>query len=344
MNKRIKYIDITKCIAIFMIVLGHTLNHSIHLKLLGKFLYSFHVFLFFILSGYTFSIKNKENFKAFFKKKFVRIMIPYFIWAIFFLLPYMLLGNKVGESLGTSSSFDLKNQIINIIYGNGNASALKQNSSLWFLPALFSMECFYYFIIKNFDKKNKRIYNLLILIFIGYITSNFLNFYLPWGINTVLNIGFFFYIGYLFKESNIEKNTIFNWNSILVLTFFGIIGCYFNKIDVAYIDYQYGYYSLAILSGICLSLLTLFVSIKIDKNKIMEYIGKNTMGILIFHKLVVLVFQTKLGFISRLITDSNFFIEMILCILVALFSIICSLIGTVIVRRLFPLSIGENKK
>lgn len=67
-------------------------------------------------------------------------MIPYFVWALLFLIPYMLFCGTVEESIGTSSSFDLKTQIINILYGNGNMSALKQNSSLWFLPALFTME------------------------------------------------------------------------------------------------------------------------------------------------------------------------------------------------------------
>lgn len=65
--KRITYIDIARAFAIIFIVIGHTLVHSQHCSLVFKFLYSFHVLLFFILSGYTFKIK-KEKFLIYVKK------------------------------------------------------------------------------------------------------------------------------------------------------------------------------------------------------------------------------------------------------------------------------------
>lgn len=78
MSNRIKCIDMAKCFSITMIVLGHTLNHSIHLQLVGKFLYNFHVVFFFILSGYTFKFKNEEKIVDF-AKKIIRVMVPYLI-------------------------------------------------------------------------------------------------------------------------------------------------------------------------------------------------------------------------------------------------------------------------
>ena len=83
-----------------------------------------------------------------FKEKFIRILIPYFIWAFLFLFPYMLFGKNTGNSIKVKSSFQISYLLINILMGNGNDSSLKQNSALWFLPALFSMEIVYYFIIK----------------------------------------------------------------------------------------------------------------------------------------------------------------------------------------------------
>ena len=110
------------------------------------------------------------SFKNFAKKKFLRIMVPYFIWAVLFLIPYYILGRNTGEELGTSQSFDLLLMLKNIVYANGNNAALKQNSSLWFLPALFIIEIGYYFIIK-FTKGNykKETITLLILILFGTI-------------------------------------------------------------------------------------------------------------------------------------------------------------------------------
>ena len=161
MKNRIKYIDISRAFAIIFIVLGHTIVHSQHCNLIFKFLYSFHVVLFFIISGYTFKVKENEKSLPFIKKKFIRIIIPYFVWCILFLIPYIILGNGVGNSLGTTSSFNLKTQLLNVIYGVGNNAALKQNSALWFLPALFSMEVFCNFLIKY---KQKYSNNNIILV------------------------------------------------------------------------------------------------------------------------------------------------------------------------------------
>lgn len=345
-KERINYIDIARALAIICIVLGHTINHSEHCGLIFKFIYSFHVVLFFIISGYLFNIDKKTKFSSFFKNKFIRIIIPYLLWAILFLVPYMLLGSKVGNEIGTKSSFNLNVQLINVLYGNGNSSALKQNSALWFLPALFTMEIIYYFVIHLINNKPKlKIPMLIILIIIGYATS-FLPIYLPWGINTTLNIGVFFYIGYLLKEyklledgSYLQKNYI-----VLMLGILGIVACFMNKKTVSCIDYKYGVYVLALISGTCLSIFILYISYKIHKNKILEYIGRNTMGILIFHKLIILIFQTKLGYISKLLLDSNLLIEFFIGLIITMLSIISSLVATEILRKIMPVTIGEKRK
>ena len=151
-EKRLKYIDIARAFAIIFIVFGHTIVHSQHLIEIYKLIYSFNIALFFMLSGFIFKINENESFLFFIKKKFLRIMIPYFIWSLLYLIPYILFGNSIGSNLNSISSFSIKNMLKNILYGNGNQNALKQNTSLWFLPALFSMEVIYYFIIKFLKK------------------------------------------------------------------------------------------------------------------------------------------------------------------------------------------------
>ena len=205
-EKRVSYVDIARAFAIIFIVLGHTIVHSEHLGILFKLLYSFHIALFFMISGFIFKIKDNESFLSFFKRKFLRIMIPYFIWALAFLIPYMLFGGSIGNKLDITSSFNLKTMLFNTLYGNGNMNALKQNTALWFLPALFSMEVIYYFIIKFLKKHNDLKISVFVpIIIVGFLSTIYLNKFiiLPFGINTVLNIGIFFYIGYLLKEFNI---------------------------------------------------------------------------------------------------------------------------------------------
>ena len=124
------------------------LCYSQHICALVKFVYSFHVVLFFILSGYLFKIKENEKFTTFVKNKFIRLIVPYFIWAFLFLIPYMILGSNVANTLNKNVSFDFKKSIFGIFYGIGTDNLLKQNSPLWFLPALFIMYVIYYYVIK----------------------------------------------------------------------------------------------------------------------------------------------------------------------------------------------------
>lgn len=159
---RLPYIDVARGIAIIFIVFGHSIVYSEHCDKIYSLLYSFHVSLFFIISGYVF--KPKEEYYKFIENKFFRIMVPYFVWSFIFLIPYILYGNSLGLKSSAKSSFDVITQIKNILYGNGNDFALKQNSSLWFLPALFSMEVFFNFIILKIEKIKKKYAHLIIVV------------------------------------------------------------------------------------------------------------------------------------------------------------------------------------
>lgn len=147
-RKRIPAIDIARGFAIIFIVFGHTAAYSGHLGAFVKFVAGFHVVLFFILSGYLFSVKENEKFSTFLKNKFCRIMVPYFVWSVAFLIPYMILGKATADALGVNASFDIGRNLAEIAYGVGADGKLKQNTSLWFLPALFSMNIVFFGLIK----------------------------------------------------------------------------------------------------------------------------------------------------------------------------------------------------
>lgn len=83
-NNRILWVDQLKCLAIFGVVLCHVYQWSDMSDNLPFQVFSrFHTMLFMFLSGY-FCIKGSEDFSfhsfcSFFKKKFTRILIPFFI-------------------------------------------------------------------------------------------------------------------------------------------------------------------------------------------------------------------------------------------------------------------------
>ncbi len=313
-TKRIHYLDIARAIAIFSIVLGHTIAYSTHCYEIYRFIFAFSVPLFFVLSGMTFRLKEETTWQ-FIKRKFLRIMIPYFVWAILFLVPYYLFGSNFSSELSQPN-------LLGVLYGSGADSALKQNTPLWFLPALFTTELLYYFLLKIFRHPKTPYFLLPAVLLIGYITTIFLGqIILPWGINSALTIGVFFYLGYLLKNYNFKP--IF----AALLFILGLIAFIFNSHDnVIWSDYQYNNYFLTIIAGATFAFSIIAFAKYLGKNHIIEYVGQNTMSILIFHKLIVVIFQTKLGTITSLSQNSNLILELLSCLVASVIAVIFSLI------------------
>ena len=74
MKNNILWINNLKIFGILAVILGHIASP------LGSFIYSWHMPLFFILSG--FFIKFNLPIKEFFLKDFQRLMVPYFLFAL----------------------------------------------------------------------------------------------------------------------------------------------------------------------------------------------------------------------------------------------------------------------
>ncbi|MEI6430434.1 MAG: acyltransferase family protein [Pseudanabaena sp. ELA607] len=88
---RIDWLDYAKGIGIFLVVLGHVIRglyDSANLATPGQFaaidswIYSFHMPLFFFLSGLFSYSANRKSIKDFFADKFRNIIYPYLIWSV----------------------------------------------------------------------------------------------------------------------------------------------------------------------------------------------------------------------------------------------------------------------
>ena len=93
-NKRIEWIDSARGIAILLVVIGHVLggytgNYGLPqyqriINLLVDIIYSFHMPLFFMISGYVFGLKkynwSKSNYVVFVKYKAKTLLVPYFLF------------------------------------------------------------------------------------------------------------------------------------------------------------------------------------------------------------------------------------------------------------------------
>lgn len=106
-NNRVPELDIIKFFGILLVVLGHVTRmytpkglitpvvSSTELEMVTNVIYAFHMPLFVFVSGMTFcfvSLKKDDyhSFGSFSVNKIKRLMIPYFVFALFWVMPFMV--------------------------------------------------------------------------------------------------------------------------------------------------------------------------------------------------------------------------------------------------------------
>lgn len=234
--KKIKEYDIIRAIAVLLVLISHCMYYKMmtnyggisydisetiqtnnfdmkviqSLRLMRNVLYTFHMPLFFALSGALFknSIK-REKFKSIndvMIQKAKRLIIPFIIVTIFFSTPIKYLSGYYN----TSSNL-LKDIFIGQVLMQGN-------THLWFLPTLF----FEFIIVWKINKKNFN-HNIMIgtMILLNLISSRFKIIILQ---NTLCYL-LYFYIGFLFEESREKVNNKIECkkNSNIVITIVFIV-------------------------------------------------------------------------------------------------------------------------
>lgn len=186
-KKKILEIDSLKGFAICFVILGHAiikspvnLHDNQYCQWLFDFVSSVHLCAFFAVSGFCFSYKG--DFKDFIKKKFLRILLPYFCFSLLDLIPRIFLPSLVNRQKGI-----LKAVTDIFIYGG----------SYWFLFALFLM--FLIYVPLHLLQKNKIVIQIVLEIVL-LILSLFEFTFRLFAIDRVIYYLFFFNSGYLVKK------------------------------------------------------------------------------------------------------------------------------------------------
>ncbi|WP_191566673.1 acyltransferase family protein [Metabacillus idriensis] len=278
-NKRISYIDSLKGIGIFLVIYAHS---GVLPTYAVNYIYSFHMPLFFFISGFLFSRKKYANFNSFFKRKVNTILVPYFIFSILSYIFWVFIGSKFGgDSLLNISIFK---PIIGILYSNGIDYWLIHNIPLWFLTCLFLVEIAYYY-ISRFKYKDILIL-LCILSVMGYVLSLYSVARLPWGFNVALNAIPFFGIGHLLRnklnKDLIQSYSLNRWILMSVCLIINLFMVYLNgRVDMNENYYNnYFYFYIGAFTGITFWLM--FAKL-FDKSNLLKYLGKNSVILLCTH-------------------------------------------------------------
>jgi fucose 4-O-acetylase-like acetyltransferase len=150
-KSRIEFVDLLKAFAIFCVLWNHSIGDLItgYFFLADpvlKFLATFHMPLFFMISGFFLSSFLKLNFKEGFKKRFTELMIPHITWSILIIL--MTWGIS---RMGLRTPFSDKS--FTILFAIEALLAPDPGSELWFFRDLFLVTMIVFIACKIFKKR-----------------------------------------------------------------------------------------------------------------------------------------------------------------------------------------------
>lgn len=258
--KRLNYLDYIKGVGILLVVLGHIYDVSHPVRI---WIYSFHMPLFFIISGILIehtNIKNRDL-KKIIISKFKHLIIPYICFELLAILIIMIQNDF--------SLFSLKVNIAESILMYCKAGAT------WFLPCLFVAEVVFIIMIKYINNKNINIM-LSVLIFVIPFILKIDNHYLIVILRCFTALGYIS-IGYFGYNLIINKEIDFKFIILLFLCNMSI--SYFNGfIDLWNLNFKNPIlYFLGSISGV---LFIIYSFRKITESKILKYFGQNTIIIM----------------------------------------------------------------
>lgn len=287
-------INILKALAIMIIVSGH-----LEFSLIPMFPpYSFHLALFFFISGYLFKEKYLENVFEFLKKKSKTLLVPYYLYIVFYFLVTCAIFKLTGRFWGYPIT--LKNYTV-IPFINGHQLDLA--CPLWFVLQLFiTLVCFLFtlkFLKKIYDNKWFHFAVFLVLALIS-MTFGECKFDSPILIlvRTLFSM-FFVYFGFFYKNNIEGKRNIFSPKIIFFMIALQSLLWFLNKdytpsdgIGLSYILVWGDFDSFLVpiltsITGIWASLFVVEVLYPYLKdNKFIYQIGQNTYHIMANHLFV----------------------------------------------------------
>lgn len=285
MTPRIRWIDVARGLGILLVIYAHTLSADN----LRYIFYSFHMPLFFFLSGIVFHHRKNEHFLLMVKKNIRTILRPYLIFA---LLSYVLWYFTIASYTPTLP--EVKEHLLGILYGNNGENIMFYNGVLWFLPCLFATKVLFSSFTKLSTKKRFLLTFLFFCSLAGYgISIAFPKDKLIFGLETALTAVVFFGFGNIWNTQSQKLQAVFKKHATLLFSLLILSCLFFSTIHYIQTGYQvdmrlnklgnYAFFYVASLSGI-FSIIAL--SMALQKNTILEYIGRKSLILFVWHLLI----------------------------------------------------------
>lgn len=327
-KERNRTIDVLKGIGIILMVIGH-MHYSDSVE---KFIFGFHMPLFFWVSGYLF--RKPDSMATYFKGKAQGLLLPYAFFGVLYCIIERILHGKDAFITGLGGVFLKSTYDIPI------------ESALWFLPALFWITIIYALIDRYVSDQRWRIAVVVVITVVGVYWTRIFH-YLPYSINSAMSAMGFYELGRQFCEKGETKMKeflipfgrplrILIWVGLVLLFGEFIMFNGFLNIRVG----SFGIAPLGYLSAVVYTMLLFFLSEKLVQIKNiswLETIGRYSMVYLLTnHPMLILAKKVLTFFGMQEGTWSEMILEFILSM------VMMGIIAQSIVKMSTSTVIGKN--
>lgn len=260
--------------------------------------YSFHMPLFYFISGYFYDENHEKEKGKYIWSKFRKNVGLFYFYYLIMIIFSLLIRWKYSISLGIISWYTIFVKPFTV--GPGNPGFLM--GPAWFILSLFLVQNIFIFLfplIKKIFKKN--FYQILFFLILG-IASIFISNQV-WSRNEFLvmilrtNVGvMFYYLGYFYKTNIESKINIFNGKILsLSLLLMSLLVITDINLKFSFVSMEFGG---QVLTPIITSTIGIYISIFIakgldkiikNKNDILHIIGRNSLYIMIFQFLIFFI-------------------------------------------------------
>lgn len=306
-KKRIEWIDMAKGWGMICVILGH-----LRFPYLSSWIYTFHIPLFFFLSGCVFHGYG-QKFKDYLIKKVKTIVVPYFCLGVFLPIFFSIQSYFIEKDYSITTYIDyFKGFLIQKCW-----------FTIWFIACLFIVEILFYWIAKA--SKNNKLLVMIASVVCGTIAMVYYKvggITLPWNIDTAFAAIPFFGLGYIFFNSKKLKNFILskNWKNVVLFGIFAVGNMAFVYIDLRtggkildMSSHTWGFpllsYASAICGIMCVIMISNFITIKPVK-----HLGANSLIYYAWHSRIMIPLLGYLYTAIGIFQGESFLEQSIYCI------------------------------
>lgn len=290
--ERVREIDIAKGVGIILVVLGHLIDHfDAPMQQAYPVIYLFHMPLFFFLSGMFF--REGDGFVKFAVKKAKRLLVPFVLANVLFFFFEFVRAKMMGDMYDGDLSWK---QLIYACLGLEAVPSMLVRST-WFILALFRASLLYWLLWTL--SKGRRAVVMLCCHVIGIVGA--MTAVDKFMIGQSLSVLPFFCMGHICGSGFVRNKGLFGlWQSVALFVLSLIALCVMGKYQLTNIAVNvYGniwlLYVGAVVGILAVLWLCRILALSGVLSRVLSFIGRYTMAILIWHMFVMLVVSKIVG-------------------------------------------------